>query len=232
MRNGRIQFVAGLLLGTALVCCTGAASTATEAVLAHLTTSPIYLDGEQVSIRGYNIAGHNYFMLRDVGQLIGFNVYWDSENQAIQIDSSAPYTGSEPEPQEDMDQVREEIISLVNQCRLENGRSVLAVNQALMDAAQECSSMHFTWHNNQVECETVSKHGYPYGFGSNLTVFTGTAVSNIAQQAVKNWTDSPGHFQTMIAANADSIGVGVSVDRGITYCYLFIGKPNTYNPYS
>ena len=33
-------------------------------------------------------------MLRDIGQAVGFNVYWDG---AVQIDSDAPYTGVAPE---------------------------------------------------------------------------------------------------------------------------------------
>ena len=232
MRKGKIQFLAGLLFGAALMCCTGAANAAVDAVAAYVTATSIYLDGAQVSLQGYNIAGHNYFMLRDIGEALDFNVYWDSEKRAIQIDSDAPYTGSKPEPASDLLEVRKEMIDLVNQCRLENGVPVLTENQALMDAAQECTTRHFTYHNNKVECETVAKYGYPYGFGSNLTVFTGTSPSNIAQKAVENWIASPGHFRTMIAANADSIGVGVTVDQGVTYCYLFIGKSNTYNPYN
>ena len=41
--------------------------------------------------------------------------------------------------------------------------------------------------------------GYPYGFRSNITVFTGAAVSDIPQQAVENWVNSPGHLQAMLA---------------------------------
>ena len=38
--------------------------------------------------------GSNYVKLRDVGELVGFNVYWDG---AVQIDSNAPYTGIAPD---------------------------------------------------------------------------------------------------------------------------------------
>ena len=70
----------------------------------------------------------------------------------------------------------------------------------------------------------------PYGFGSNLTVFTGTA--DAAQCAVDNWINSPGHFQTMVDPRCDCIGVGVTQYDGITYCYMFVGIPNSVNFYA
>ena len=72
--------------------------------------------------------------------------------------------------------------------------------------------------------------GYPYGFGDNLTVFTGTA--DAAQHAVDNWINSPGHFETMIDSRCDCIGVGVTQYDGITYCYMFVGIPNSVNFYA
>ena len=65
----------------------------------------------------------------------------------------------------------------------------------------------------------------------NLTVFTGAATENAAQHALENWISSPGHFETMIDPDGDSIGVGVTERDGVTYCYLFVGCPNTHNPY-
>ena len=41
----------------------------------------------------YNIAGQNYVRLRDIGQQVGFNVYWQD---GVQIDTDAPYTGVAP----------------------------------------------------------------------------------------------------------------------------------------
>lgn len=58
-----------------------------------------------------------------------------------------------------------------------------------------------------------------------FTVFTGASETNAAQKAVNNWVNSEGHFQTMIDARGDCMGVGVARYDGITYCYLFIGNP-------
>ncbi len=35
----------------------------------------------------------------------------------------------------------------------------------------------------------------------------------------------------MIKPDCDSIGVGVTESGSVTYCYLFVGRPNTHNPY-
>ncbi len=143
--------------------------------------------------------------------------------------SSGQTTGEVPSPTAELDEVRQEIIRLANEVRRENGAPELPVNDALMDAAQTCSDRLYTWHHTREECEAVMACGYPNGFGTNLTVFTGTA--DAAQHAVDNWVSSPGHFQTMIDPDADGIGVGVAQSEGVTYCYMFIGKANSVNPY-
>lgn len=130
-----------------------------------------------------------------------------------------------------MSDVRLELVRLVNETRRENGAAELTVNEALMDAAQSISDKEYSWHHTKEECEAALTCGYPYGFGVNLTVFTGVATEDAAQHALENWISSPGHFETMIDPDGDSIGVGVTERDGVTYCYLFVGCPNTHNPY-
>ena len=55
---------------------------------------------------------------------------------------------------------------------------------------------------------------------------------NAAQRADNNWINSSGHFQTMIDSRCDCIGVGVTQYDGITYCYMFVGIPNSVNFYA
>ena len=126
--------------------------------------------------------------------------------------------------------IRQEMIRLINQTRKANGVSELPVSEALMNAAQTCSNRRYTWHHAPEESQAAADAGYPYGFGSNLTVFTGTA--DAAQRAVNNWINSPGHFETMIDPRCDCIGVGVAQHDGITYCYMFVGIPNSVNFYA
>ena len=316
MKKQIFSMMAGLLIGTMLF---APQPTQAAGMVAEPTWQPIYVDGKQVAMEAFNIAGHNYVKLRDIGSQVGFNVYWSS---GVQIDTGNPYTGVAPEnsgirissykgatlfpsersglnispssnvksvvstcpeavrvekvsgfwtaiavapgsadvivtdadghsasltltvhqPEEiasaqniasqDTDAIRQELIERINQVRRENGVSELSVNQALMDAAQYCSSLHVTYHQNKVECEAVAAAGYPHGFGSNITAFTSVPSSKIAQRAVENWIKSPGHFQTMIDPACDAIGVGITDDDRGTVCFMFVGNPSAINPYA
>lgn len=318
MKRRFFDMLSGILIGTALF--GGGYAAAASGVMATPTWQPIYVDGQQVQMDAYNIGGHNYVKLRDIGREVGFNVFWEN---GVQVDTSSPYTGVAParisissykgstlsagdrsgliigkteadyevvssaptvvsveqvsgnwvavahapgtavitvsaedglegqvtltvtaataeeqetssagtaDPAENLD-IRNEMISLINQVRQENGVPVLKVNQALMDAAQICSAQLFTTHHNQFECETAMDCGYPHGFGSNLTVFTIPRDRSVAEKAVANWENSSGHFQTMIDPRCDTVGVGVTIRNGIAYCYMFDGDPNSHNPY-
>ena len=316
MKKQILSMLTGLLIGTTLF---SPQYTQAAGMVAEPTWQPIYVDGKQVAMEAYNIAGHNYVKLRDIGSQVGFNVYWSS---GVQIDTGNPYTGVAPEnagirvssykgdtllpgersglnispssnvkrvvstcpeavrvekvsgfwtaiavapgsadvivtgadghsasltltvhqPEEiasaqniasqDTDAIRQELIERINQVRRENGVSELSVNQALMDAAQYCSSLHVTYHQNKVECEAVAAAGYPHGFGSNITAFTSVPSSKIAQRAVENWIKPPGHFQTMIDPACDAIGVGITDDDRGTVCFMFVGNPSAINPYA
>lgn len=142
----------------------------------------------------------------------------------------APTVESSPDQGEALD-VRLELVRLVNEVRRENGVAELPVSEALMSAAQTISDKKYTWHHTKEECEAALACGYPYGFGVNLTVFTGVSTEDTAQHVLDNWLNSPGHFETMIKPDCDSIGVGVTESGSVTYCYLFVGRPNTHNPY-
>ena len=225
-KNTTVTLLAGMAIGASLV--GGAAA----GIVAEPTWQNIYVDGQPVSMTAYNIAGNNYVRLRDIGQQVGFNVYWDN---GVQIDTDASYTGVAPVKETralptNME-IREEMIQRINEVRRKHGAAELTVNQALMDAAQKCSSRLYTSHYNREECEAVLDAGYPHGFGSNLTVLVGTGVSSIAEKAIANWEKSPGHLETMISADGDTLGVGVTVDNGRTFCYMIVGNPNAYNPY-
>ena len=219
--------VTGMVIGAALV------SEATAGIVAEPTWQNIYVDGQQVSMTAYNIAGQNYVRLRDIGQQVGFNVYWED---GVQIDTDAPYTGIAPVQEAssqatDME-IREKMIRRINEVRRKYSVAELAVDQSLMDAAQEYSTQMFTSHHNRVECETVAASGYPHGFGSNLTVFTVTDPERISEKAVANWENSPGHLATMIDPDCDTVGVGVTIANGRVFCYMFVGNPTAYNPYA
>ena len=164
-----------------------------------------------------------------------FNSTGERGSLTLTVGSAAPAAPEAPASGDntgliDNLEIRQEMIHLINQTRKANEVPELPVSEALMNAAQACSDRRYTWHHAPEESQAAAEAGYPYGFGDNLTVFTGTA--DAAQRAVDNWINSPGHFETMIDPRCDCIGVGVTQYDGITYCYMFVGIPNSVNFYA
>lgn len=315
MKNRCLTFAMGMLAGAVLF---GGGAAYAAGIIAEYAPQTAYVDGVAVQMEAYNIGGYNYVKLRDIGQMVGFNVYWQG---GVQIDSDAPYTGVAPVQQvpsaeslrvssykgntlqagersmlligpsgrsytvassnpaavavenvsgnwvavakapgsaiitvknqegatagitltvtgaasidlgANLD-IRREMIRLINEVRRKNGVAELEVNEALMNAAQDCSAQNFTDHNTEYECKAGLRYGYPNGFGDNLAWFSGADyMENVAQTAVGNWVNSPGHFETMIRDCYDCIGVGVTINGQTAYCYMFAGGPNILNPY-
>lgn len=90
MKKGTaVTFAVGVFAGLALC---GPAAQAASGLTATLSDQPIYVDGQRVSMTAYQIGGNNYVKLRDVGEAVGFNVYWDGSS--VQVESGKPYTGT------------------------------------------------------------------------------------------------------------------------------------------
>ena len=85
----------GILAGIALSGSVAQAAAAT--VTAEPNSQPIYVDGTRVELEAYGIHSNNFVKLRDIGEAVGFNVYWDGS--AVQIESDRPYTGEPPAEQ-------------------------------------------------------------------------------------------------------------------------------------
>ena len=83
----------GLVLGLTL---SAPAAQAAESLKAALSTNRVLVDGQETHMTAYTIGGSNYVRLRDIGKAVGFEVYWDSENGCVQVESGKPYTGVAP----------------------------------------------------------------------------------------------------------------------------------------
>lgn len=55
----------------------------------------IILNDKSVKMNTYNIQGNNYFKLRDLSRLIGFNTSYDEKDGIIKIDTKSPYVQEE-----------------------------------------------------------------------------------------------------------------------------------------
>ena len=86
-----INFLLGLVLGMALVTTTGAASVVLQATP---SSHSVRVNGEYVDIQGYLIDGHNYYQLRDLGELLGFDVEWDANDHCVSIRTESAKAGS------------------------------------------------------------------------------------------------------------------------------------------
>ncbi len=78
----------GILAGLAL---SGPAAQAATSITAKLSTQPIYVDGQRVSMTAYSIGGNNYVRLRDIGQAVDFGVTYDAATNSVHIDSTQSY---------------------------------------------------------------------------------------------------------------------------------------------
>ena len=222
----------GLALGLSL---SAPAAQAVESLKATLSTNRVLVDGQEVRLTAYNINGNNYVKLRDIGEQVGFNVYWDSDTKCVQVESSKPYTGTAPaklEPEKpvsqpevtnpavDVNTMKQDIIDRTNALRCENGVDALCVNNKLMQAAQVRA--------DEMAASGVYSHTRPDGRKSNTVTdsrYTGENIHSISElylnqqqktlsEAVVNlWSNSKAHADNMTSSRYGEIGVGLA--RGV-----------------
>jgi len=224
----------GLALGLSL---SAPAAQAVESLKATLSTNRILVDGQEVRLTAYTINGNNYVKLRDVGKAVGFEVYWDSANGCVQVESGKPYTGeapakaepdksvTQPEPtvptnDADVDAMKQDIVDRTNVLRREQGISALTVNAKLMQAAQVRA--------DEMAASGVYSHTRPDGRKSNTVTdskYTGENIHSISElyleqqkktlsEAVVNlWSNSKAHADNMTSSRYGKIGVGLA--RGV-----------------
>ena len=126
--------------------------------------------------------------------------------------------------------IRLEMVRLINEVRRENGLAGLPMDESLMNAAQDVSGQGVTEHRPYDHMALI-RYGWPHGGLYNLTVFTAYGCPDIAKQAIDYWIESPGHYETMLLAEASHVGTGVTFKNGKAYCYMVVGDPTSHNPY-
>ena len=86
MKRG--SFAAGFLTCLLVV---GVTTTAYAAgIVAERSTHRVFVDGREVQMEAYRIKGNNYVKLRDMGEAVGFEVYWDSANAVCRWKAASP----------------------------------------------------------------------------------------------------------------------------------------------
>ena len=230
MKKQIFTLLTGLFIGAVI---TGGASAYTAGILAERSTNRIYVNGQKVQMEAYTINGNNYVKLRDIGEQLGFNVYWNSDSKCVQVESGKPYTGvapaklgpekpvSQPEitnPAVDVDTMKQDIIDRTNAMRREKGVAALRVNDKLMQAAQVRA--------DEMAAHTVYSHTRPNGGKFNTVTDCPYMAENIhriadwvlsdqtlAERAVADWSASVTHNKSMVNPKLSEIGVGLT--RGV-----------------
>ena len=226
MKKQILTMFTGLFIGAII---TGGASAYAAGILAERSSHRIFVDGQEVQMEAYGIAGHNYVKLRDIGKAVGFEVYWDGDAKCVQVESGKPYTGEAPAKAEDtksteqpvqtdVANAKQDIIDRTNALRRENGVSALAVNDKLMQAAQVRA--------DEMAAHTVYSHTRPNGGKFNTVADCPYMAENIhriadwvlsdqtlAERAVADWSASTTHNKNMVNPKLSEIGVGLA--RGV-----------------
>lgn len=211
----------GMAVGAAL--CGG---TYAAGIVAQPTWQPIFVDGQQVEMEAYNINGHNYVKLRDIGKEVGFNVYWQN---GVQVDSDADYTGEPPVTSEpdapdaassdtkDLDTVKQEIVDLTNDIRRENSLKALQTDDLLMQAAQvradEIASSGVYSHTRPNGKPFYTVTDCPYSaenIDCVMDLYLTQQNKGLAETAVYDWRISEGHLKNMLNSRISAVGVGIA----------------------
>ena len=230
MKRG--SFAAGFLTCLLVV---GVTTTAYAAgIVAERSTHRVFVDGREVQMEAYRIKGNNYVKLRDIGEQVGFNVYWDSVNGCVQVESGKPYTGKAPakaEPDKpeshpestaptndaDVDAMKQDIVDRTNALRKESGIAALTTSDKLMQAAQVRA--------DEMAANTVYSHTRPDGRNFNTVTDCPYMAENIhriatrylsqhdvslAEAAVDGWANSETHLRNIRNERLNAIGVGIA----------------------
>ena len=223
MKKQILTMFTGLFIGAII---TGGASAYAAGILAERSSHRIFVDGQEVQMEAYGIAGHNYVKLRDIGKAVGFEVYWDGDAKCVQVESGKPYTGEAPAKAEDtksteqpvqtdVANAKQDIIDRTNALRRENGVSALAVNDKLMQAAQvradEMAASSVYSHTRPDGRKYITVTDCPY-IGENIHLIGEWQIrdSSLPSFAVEAWKNSAAHLKNMLNTRYHAIGVGVS----------------------
>ena len=233
MKRG--SFAAGFLTCLLVV---GVTTTAYAAgIMAERSHHRVVVDGKEVQMEAYRIKGNNYVKLRDMGEAVGFEVYWDSVNGYVQVESGKPYTGKAPakaEPDKpeshpestaptndaDVDAMKQDIVDRTNALRKENGIAALTTSDKLMQAAQvrademAASGAYSHTRPDGRKYTTVTDCKY---VGENICqiplIYLAQQNTTLHERAVLLWSNSDGHRKNMTNADYGEIGVGLAKGR-------------------
>lgn len=61
-----------------------------------ISSQKVYVNNQEATIEAYNIAGNNYYKLRDLGDTLGFSVNYDERSNSVMINTDKQTENIEP----------------------------------------------------------------------------------------------------------------------------------------
>jgi uncharacterized protein YkwD len=222
-RFGTMQFIAGIIVGALIF---GGTTAYAISVLAQPKTAEVWIDGQEVNLKGYLIDGSHYFQLRDLDAKLvpggkDFSVVWDGGGNRIIIDTTRRYDPNEQytpapplpaAPKLTMEEMKAEIVRLANAERVKAGVSVVEVLPALADCAQakadDLRDSGYYGHTSPVygTAGDMIFAAIPEvtAYAENLAPWTKTPA-----EAFQGWVESSRHYASIINPKYTHIGIGV-----------------------
>lgn len=201
------------------------------------TASRIMLDGSAVMPRGYLIGDNNFFMLRELGDLLGFNVGWDAPSSTILIttgnngndetvaeevrrpeeigfDFRALYTAG-VSVADIQDMFEQEMVRLVNEIRAEHGLAIFTQNQdlAIIARSRTDEMIRYGERVGHVSPTTGLEHTeHARAMGLNVRWASENAGGSPTPQAqIDVWMASASHRDFILGgSSSEFIGIGFS----------------------
>ena len=132
---------------------------------------------------------------------------------------------------DDYADIKDEIIELTNEVRVENGVGALTKSDLLMEIAQqraeECAEMGEGSHvrpDGSYYSTIFEEYGLDR-FEMQYVEILCWGRTNSVEKAMDAWVNSEGHFASMTSSNKTLVGVGVAkADDGYYFCQVFTNK--------
>lgn len=112
----------------------------------------------------------------------------------------------------------QQLIDLINQARVDAGRTALTVNQQLMNAAQDhsldmaCNDfLHHSGSDGSWTGDRLANVGYPNSY------YLEVIAIGLPQDAMNQWKDDPTHWDAIINSRVTEIGVGYVYNKFSSY---------------
>ena len=193
---------------------------------ARLSNLNIKSRDNDVYLKAYNINGYNYFKLRDLADICGFNISYDNDIKLVKIEDKEKQLTDKEEIEDKEKQLTDKeeievIFNKVNEEREKQGLDKLILDESLMKAAnvraQELSEKYSHTRPNGESCFSILEEN---------NIEYSTAGENIAlgyitgEDVMDGWMNSKGHRENILNPMFNKIGIGKENEQWVQ---MFIG---------